>query len=155
MAVRYDDNDGYDREYDEFGDAYRDYEDTSADDPQSPEQGGSDAVAASLPTVGHASSPSGGIVVATTEQGLPTSIRLERSEMDKPAQTLARDILALCRLAGRRAAAARREEMIAAGVGSEALSYLNLPTTRDVLEEEARLDEDMGADEPTTWMRRA
>lgn len=104
----------------------------------------------SLPTVGRAASRSGSIIVETTEQGLPRSVTIESSEMEQPASSLARQILALCRQSALRAGVNRREQLVAAGVDAGTLSYLNLPTAADLLAAEDETDDVA----PDTWMRR-
>lgn len=105
----------------------------------------------SLPTVGRAATRSGSIVVETTEQGLPRAITIEASEMDQPASALARRILRLCQQSALQAGLRRREQLVAAGVDSQTLSYLGLPTADDVLAAEDESDDAP----PETWMRRA
>ncbi|MBT0568569.1 DUF2694 domain-containing protein [Williamsia sp. CHRR-6] len=108
----------------------------------------------SLKTVGRATNPTGSVEVRTTEQGLPTAIRIEKSEMDKPAATLARTILLLCQQAGKRAAAAHRKQLLAEGHSIETLSYLDLPTEREAADFDLYVDSQIGDSEPDTWMRR-
>ncbi|MCP2192973.1 hypothetical protein LX14_000663 [Williamsia deligens] len=108
-----------------------------------------------LPTVGRAATPTGSVEVRTTMQGLPTSIHIEPSEMDRSATRLARTILLLCRQAGARAGAAHRAELLAQGHPLEAVSYLQLPTDRDVAALDRQVDDFFDDEEPSTWMRRA
>ncbi|WP_052689038.1 DUF2694 family protein [Williamsia herbipolensis] len=139
--------------YEEYDEYDRDAAD-EIDQAQAEDEATATSTEHSLPTVGLAATPSGSIEVRTTEQGLPTSIRIERSEMDKPADTLARTILLLCQQAGKRAAAAHRAQLLADGHPLEAVSYLNLPTDRDAADFDLYVDSQLGDSEPDTWMRR-
>ncbi|MGU3292781.1 hypothetical protein [Williamsia sp. M5A3_1d] len=108
----------------------------------------------SLETVGRAATPTGSIEVRTTLGGLPTAIHLERSEMDKPAATLAKTILLLCRQAGVRAGARQRAALLADGHTLEAVSYTGLPGDREVAAIDRTVDDFFDEDETGTWMRR-
>ncbi|MGZ8178588.1 DUF2694 family protein [Williamsia sp. SKLECPSW1] len=140
---------------------YEYYEDWDDDEPED-SQAEADAEASadqpggehSLQTVGRAATPSGSVEVRTTQQGLPTAIHIERSEMDKSATSLARTILLLCRQASNRAGAEARRQLLAEGHSLEAVSYLNLPTERDVTAADLALDAHLEESEPDTWMRR-
>ncbi|MGJ0120366.1 hypothetical protein ACQ7HM_14280 [Williamsia sp. MIQD14] len=148
---------GY-HEYDPFDDTPYDDEPTSGSDGAvgdgDPETAASASAEYALQTVGRAATPSGSIEVRTTEQGLPTAIKIERSEMDKPADALARTILLLCQQAGKRAAAAHRRQLLADGHPLEAVSYLNLPTEREAADFDLHVDSYLDDSEPDTWMRR-
>ena len=99
-----------------------------------------------------ARSRSGGIVVSTTERGLPVELQIEECEMQKPPRALAEEILGLCRLAAIRAQAARRRALAAAHVDPIVLRDLDLATDDDLARvEEAALS---GGDAlPTSWLR--
>jgi hypothetical protein len=90
--------------------------------------------------------------VSTTETGLPVALRIEDTELRKPPQMLADEIMALCRLAAIRAQVARRRELIAAQVDSTVLRDLQLATEEDLVraEEAAAGGEDVL---PASWLR--
>jgi hypothetical protein len=94
----------------------------------------------------------GTISVRTTDRGLPMALRLESVELEKPAEQLARDIMALCRLSAARAQVAQRRELTAQGVGPEVIHGLYLATEQDLAtaEVDALGDEDAP---PPSWMR--
>lgn len=99
-----------------------------------------------------ARSRSGGIVVSTTERGLPVDLRIEESELQKPPRALAEEILGLCRLAAIRAQAARRRELTAAHVDPIVLRDMDLASDDDLARaEEAALTGDDSL--PTSWLR--
>ncbi|BBY46745.1 hypothetical protein MARA_01750 (plasmid) [Mycolicibacterium arabiense] len=84
-------------------------------------------------------SPSGGIVVVTTERGLPTAIKLDRHQLKTAPAHLAREILALCQLSAKRAQVTRRRELTARGFGSTALAPLKLTTEAELAVAEAEV----------------
>lgn len=97
-------------------------------------------------------SPSGGIQVSTTERGLPVALKLDQSELTRPAKELAEEILLLCQLAGGRQQVSRRQALAASGVSAAVIQGLNLCTADDLERAETRLrgvDEDT---EPDTWL---
>ncbi|KQS00461.1 hypothetical protein ASG12_06065 [Williamsia sp. Leaf354] len=108
----------------------------------------------SLQTVGRAATPTGSIEVQTTLNGLPTAIRIERTEMDGSAARLAKTILLLCRQAGVRAGARQRAELLAGGHTLEAVSYTGLPGEREVAAIDRAVDDFFDEDETGTWLRR-
>lgn len=89
---------------------------------------------------GTAASRSGRVSVETTEMGLPTEVSVDRAQLRRDPQELAREILRLCRQASARARMARRTELAGAGVASEILDALALPTTEDVALAELRAE---------------
>lgn len=91
------------------------------------------------------------VAVRATETGLPVDIRIDRRELRFGGEHLAREILRLCAEAGREAGARRRDELARAGMSSEVLDRLGLPTRDDVAAAEHAAAESMEA--PTTWMR--
>jgi hypothetical protein len=99
-----------------------------------------------------AASRTGAIAVRTTEQGLPLGITVESAELRRDPQSLAADVLRLCRQAANRAALARRAEFEAAGVATEALALMGLPTPEEVARQEF-IEEDEYETEPQTWLR--
>jgi hypothetical protein len=140
------------------GDDYDDYDEFD-DEPVEPDEpdaaDGQDDEPYALTTVGRAATPTGSIEVRTTMQGLPTSIHIESSEMERSASRLAKTILLLCKQAGARAGAAHRSELLAQGHPLEAVSYLNLPSERDVAAADRAVDDFFDDEETSTWMRRA
>ncbi|MCP2175143.1 hypothetical protein LX13_000950 [Williamsia maris] len=108
----------------------------------------------SLTTVGRAATPTGSIEVRTTLNGLPTSIHIERSEMDGSAAKLAKTILLLCKQAGTRAGATQRAALLRDGHTLEAVSYTGLPGEREAAEMDRHVDEYFEGDETGTWLRR-
>jgi hypothetical protein len=97
-------------------------------------------------------SPGGGIQVSTTERGLPVALRLDASELKKPAAELADEILALCQLSGRRRQVARRRELVARGVSAAVIGGLNLCTEDELAQAETRFRQDDEDDGPDTWL---
>ena len=108
----------------------------------------------SLTSVGRAATPTGSVEVRTTLNGLPTSIHIERSEMDGSAAKLAKTILLLCKQAGTRAGATQRAALLRDGHTLEAVSYTGLPGEREAAEVDREVDEYFEGDETGTWMRR-
>lgn len=98
-----------------------------------------------------AASRTGGLSVVTTEQGLPTSVRIEPAELHKDPAVLAAEILRLCRQAAMHAGVARREELRAAGVGADIIEQMNLPRPDDLAR--AEYEDDAAAGAPGSWMR--
>jgi len=94
----------------------------------------------------------GTISVTTTERGLPTALRLDPVELEKPPEHLARDIMALCRLSAARAQVARRRELVDKGFHESAIRSLSLATEEELsrAEDEAFGDDD---DLPPTMLR--
>jgi hypothetical protein len=99
-----------------------------------------------------AQSRSGGIVVSTTERGLPLALKLDPRELDKPPGVLAAEILALCRLSAVRAQVARRRELAGQNVDPSVIRNLQLANEEDLLRAERTLDQD-GDVLPHSWMR--
>ena len=91
------------------------------------------------------------VAVRATDTGLPVDIRVDRREMRFGGEHLAREILRLCRGAGREAGARRRDELSQAGLSGEVLDRLGLPTRDDVAAAEHAAAED--TDSPASWMR--
>ncbi|MBA4025438.1 MAG: hypothetical protein C0482_24040 [Gordonia sp.] len=98
-----------------------------------------------------ATSRTGTITVVTTDQGLPTAVRLEPTELRKDPSILAAEVLRLCQQASMHAGVARREELKAAGVSSDIIDQMKLPRADDLARAEYRDDADAGA--PSSWMR--
>lgn len=92
------------------------------------------------------------ISVETTEQGLPTALRVEPSELRRDPDELAGKILRLCRQAADRAGLARRAELEAAGLSSDVLALTGLPRPEDVADREW-VDEEEHEVEPQSWLR--
>ena len=99
-------------------------------------------------------SHNGTIAVVTTERGLPTALKIDKSELGRPPQELANEILALCRYSGMRAQVAYRRDLTDKGFSASAIRELGLPTDEDLARAEAELfGEDDDEDPPDTWMR--
>lgn len=90
--------------------------------------------------------------MVTTEQGLPTSLSIDDSELHRDPRVLAKDILRLCRQAAQRAGLERRAQMVEQGVPAEVIDLFGLPKPDDVVREEiiAEVEDDY---ETRTWMR--
>jgi hypothetical protein len=99
-------------------------------------------------------SRTGTITVATTERGLPTALRIDRSELARPPQELASEILGLCQLSAMRTQIAYRRQLVSKGFTSSVIREIGLPTEEDLADAEEAL---FGAEEddepPATWMR--
>ncbi|MCA2210201.1 MULTISPECIES: hypothetical protein [Nocardia] len=111
-------------------------------------QGGS----ASHADVFFALSRTGAIEVRTTEQGLPLGITIEADELRRAPGELAAEVLRLCKQSADRAALARRAELSAAGVSSDVLTSLGLPTPESVAAAEVVAEQDYDT-EPDSWLR--
>jgi hypothetical protein len=98
-----------------------------------------------------ATSRTGTITVVTTDQGLPTQVRLEPTELRKDPSVLAAEVLRLCQQAAMRVAVARREELKAGGVSTDIIDQMKLPTADDLARAEYRDDADASA--PSSWLR--
>ncbi|MBF6077160.1 hypothetical protein ABZ894_29485 [Nocardia beijingensis] len=102
-------------------------------------------------TVAASSNRSGTISVRATDQGMPVEIKFERSEYRYGAQSLANEILRLTQRSAIAARARRRELLAEAGMPSDILDRLGLPTRQQAVDELDRIDDaDTG---PTSWMR--
>lgn len=98
-----------------------------------------------------ATSRTGTISVVTTDQGLPTSVRLEPSELRKDPDILASEVLRLCQQAAMHAGVARREELKAQGVSGEIIDAMKLPRAQELAR--AEYEDDAGANAPGSWLR--
>ena len=85
-----------------------------------------------------ATSRTGNIAVLTTDQGLPTSVRIEPAELRKDPGLLAAEVLRLCQQAAMKAGVARRDELRAGGVSNEIIDAMNLPRPDDLARAAAR-----------------
>lgn len=91
------------------------------------------------------------ISVRTTERGLPTHLKIGRSEMSRAPEHLARDILSLCQLSALRFQVARRRDLLQRGFSPSVIRGLNLATEQELAEaERAAQADDEGP--PETWM---
>ncbi|WP_240771686.1 hypothetical protein [Nocardia sp. CS682] len=100
---------------------------------------------------GEASLRGGDIVIAATDSGLPTMVRVTPDQLRRDPGDLADDVLRLCRLATDRAGVRRREYLTGLGLGEDALRLLGLPTQQAV--EQAELaDEAEHEYEPRSWL---
>ena len=98
-----------------------------------------------------ATSRTGTITVVTTDQGLPTAVRLEPAELRKDPSVLAAEVLRLCQQAAMHAGVARREELKARGVSPDIIDQMKLPKADDLARAEYQDDADASA--PSSWMR--
>ena len=99
-------------------------------------------------------SRTGTIVVVTTERGLPTALRIDRSELARPPQELASEILSLCQLSAMRAQVAYRRQLVGKGFSSSVIREIGLPTEEDLADaEEALFGVEDDDEPPATWMR--
>ncbi|WP_305092264.1 hypothetical protein [Prescottella sp. R16] len=109
------------------------------------------------PPTAVATNRAGTVTVRATETGLPVGLRIDRRELRYGGEELARQILDLCRSAGRDAGMQRREQLARDGVAPDLLDRLGLPTRDDVAAAEeavaAQAPENSGG--PASWMRPA
>lgn len=98
-------------------------------------------------------SRTGTIAVVTTERGLPTALKIDRSELARPPQELAGEILALCQLSALRSQVAYRRSLVDKGFTPSVLREIGLPTEDDLARAELELFGDEDDDNPTTWLR--
>lgn len=99
-------------------------------------------------------SRTGTIAVVTTERGLPTALKIDRTELARPPHELAGEILALCKLSALRAQVAYRRELEAKGFTASVIRELGLPTDDELAHAEDELfDEEDDEEPPATWMR--
>ncbi|WP_024800375.1 hypothetical protein [Nocardia sp. BMG51109] len=99
-----------------------------------------------------ASSLTGSIVVRTAERGLPLGIRIEPDQLQREPDTLANEILRLCKKSAGRAGLARREYLEQAGYTPEMLSLAGLPTKETVARQEI-VEEQEYETQPDSWLR--
>lgn len=99
-----------------------------------------------------ATSRTGAITVRTTDQGLPLGISVEATELRRDPSGLAAEVLRLCKQAANRAGLARREELEAAGMTSDMLALMGLPTREEVARQEI-VEEEEYETEPRSWLR--
>jgi hypothetical protein len=99
-------------------------------------------------------SPGGGLLVRTTDRGVPIAIKLDQRELAKSPAQLAREILLLCQLSAKRMQAAQRRDLIARGVSPAVVRSLNLCSEEELIHAEVALRGDDSDDPPDTWMVR-
>lgn len=99
-----------------------------------------------------AASKDGALKVVTTEQGLPTALKIDDGQLRRDPKVLAKDIVRLCRQASQRAGLARRAEMVEQGVPSDVIDMFGFPKPEDVAREEIVTEWEDGY-EQSTWMR--
>lgn len=85
---------------------------------------------------GTAASWSGLISVETSELGLPLSVEVDRSELDRDPADLAAELVRLCGQAANRARLIRRVGLADAGVPRDVLDRLGLATAEQIAEAE-------------------
>lgn len=93
------------------------------------------------------------ITVRATNQGMPVEVRIDREELRYGARQLADQIMRLCRVATISAGAKRRAELAEAGMDTETLDRLGLPTRSDAGAADAELHGDSYT--PESWLVRA
>lgn len=86
------------------------------------------------------SSRSGTISVTCTAAGLPIRMSIGAAAARRKPEALAREILALCTLAGTAAGVRTRKDLSSSGLDDEALGLLGLPSRRDLVAAEAAAD---------------
>ncbi|MFQ6395300.1 hypothetical protein ACLMAJ_17755 [Nocardia sp. KC 131] len=102
---------------------------------------------------GAATSSAGSVTVEATETGLPTAISIDRDELRRHPDEVAREIMKLTTRAADRAKLARRAELAEAGVDAEIMARLGLPTADEVARAELDEDEDEMEYQPGSWLR--
>ncbi|MEU7628738.1 hypothetical protein AB0C34_01965 [Nocardia sp. NPDC049220] len=100
-----------------------------------------------------ATSTAGSMTVEATETGLPTTISIDRAELRRHPDEVAREIMKLTARAANRAKLARRTELAEAGVDAEVMARLGLPTAEEVADAELDEDEDEMEYHPGSWLR--
>ncbi|MGV9723250.1 hypothetical protein [Nocardia beijingensis] len=105
-----------------------------------------------FPTEFTATSLTGAISVRTTETGLPLGIEVDTDQLRRDPETLAGEVLRLCRQAANRAGLARRAQLRQLGFTSEMLALTGLPTEQQVATQEI-VDEQEYDTEPQSWLR--
>ncbi|WP_280425428.1 hypothetical protein [Nocardia carnea] len=105
-----------------------------------------------FPTEFTAHSLNGSIRIRTTEMGLPTSISVEPGELRRDPDSLAAEILRLCRQSAARAGLERRRHLQEAGFTSEMLKLAGLPTEEEVARQELVQEQEYET-EPESWLR--
>jgi len=101
-----------------------------------------------LPTI---TSMSGSVSVDTTDQGLPTAVRIDAGRLRADPHAIASEILQACRRARLREQVSRRAELTAAGVSPEILSGMGFASADDLAQ--AELADDLESGGRATWMR--
>ena len=91
------------------------------------------------------------IAVTATDQGLPTVIDVDKSELRYGADALAAEVLRLTQQASLEAGARRRAVLAEAGLPPEVLDALGLPTRSTVIASEDAFEE--AETTPTSWLR--
>ncbi|MBM7369354.1 hypothetical protein [Gordonia hydrophobica] len=99
----------------------------------------------SVPVIGDdgltsVSSKTGTIRVTCTAAGLPVRMTIAAAAARRRPESLAREILALCRLAGTAAGVRTRGDLGGQGLDDETLGLLGLPSRRDLVAAEAAAD---------------
>ncbi len=103
------------------------------------------------PSRSSASSRDGAIVVTTSYEGLPLTLKVDDAALRRDPRVLAADILKLCKQSAQRAGLEHRRALEEAGFGPEIIAKFNLPTPDEVTREEIIAEyEDH---EPSTWLR--
>lgn len=85
-------------------------------------------------------SRTGSISVTCTAAGLPVKMTIGAASARRKPESLAREILALCRLAGTAAGVRTRGDLGGRGLDDDTLGLLGLPSRRDLVAAEAAAD---------------
>ena len=104
------------------------------------------------PPVWTATSRTGRVSVRTTEQGLPLGLTIDPTELRRAPDSLAGEILRLCRQAANRAGLERRAQLEQAGMAPGMIALLGLPTPEDAARQEITDEADYDT-EPDSWLR--
>ncbi|WP_280398177.1 hypothetical protein [Nocardia carnea] len=107
---------------------------------------------AEFPTEFTAHSLTGSIRVRTSEMGLPVAISVEPGELRRDPESLAGEILRLCKQSAARAGLERRKQLKEAGFTSEMLRLTGLPTEEEVARQEIVAEQEYET-EPESWLR--
>ena len=112
---------------------------------------GDDQTVDAAQALSSARSRSGSLAVITTPQGLPVSVRIDQSALDKEPAVVADEILRLCRQSAMAAGIRLREQLIASGVERDVVDAMRLPRADDLARAEQLDDHDLDA--PASWLR--
>lgn len=97
-----------------------------------------------------AASACGGLRVVTSAQGLPVELDIAGTQLRRPPEVLAAELLRLCRRAAMSAGVRLRNQLAAAGVSRSDLDLMALPTTDELAQ--AERNDDLAAQD---WRRYA
>ncbi len=121
-----------------------------SDDP-APEAAPTGPVATPEVAVATAANRTHTVAVTSTDQGLPIRVRVNARELRSGGRHVAAEILQMCHAATAEAKARRREDLAAAGVRSDVLDALGLPTRDDLARSQTA--HEATRPDPGSWMR--